>query len=39
MRLPHTGQSLRSFWASWSHQVQNRRFTTVKGSSDGVAGR
>ncbi len=25
MRLPHTGQSLRSFWASCSHQLQNRR--------------
>ena len=35
MRLPQYGQSLRSFCASWSHQLQNRRFSTVQGSSDG----
>ena len=34
------GQSLRSFWASWSHQLQKRRFSTAHGSddSDGAAG-
>ena len=36
MRLPQTGQSFRSFCDSWSHQLQNRRFSTVQGSSDGV---
>ena len=24
MRRPHVGQSLRSFWAGWSHQLQKR---------------
>ena len=32
MRRPHVGQSLRSFWASWSHQLQKRRFSTAQGS-------
>ncbi len=32
MRRPHVGQSLRSFWAIWSHQLQNRRFSTAHGS-------
>ena len=31
-----TGQSFRSFCESWSHQLQNRRFSTAQGSSDGV---
>ena len=34
MRLPQSGQSLRSFCASWSHQLQNRRFSIIQGSSD-----
>jgi hypothetical protein len=34
MRRPHVGQSLRSFWAIWSHQLQNRRFSTAHGSAD-----
>ena len=33
MRRPHVGQSLRSFCASWSHQLQKRRFSTAQGSS------
>src|ERR1019366_9077058 len=36
IRLPHVGQSLRSFGESWSHQLQNRRVSTAQGSSDGV---
>src|ERR1700727_1490253 len=36
MRLPHTGQSFRSFCESWSHQLQNRRFSTVQGNWAGV---
>ena len=28
---PQCGQSLRSFWASWSHQLQKRRFSTRPG--------
>ena len=36
MRRPQCGQSLRSFWQSWSHQLQKRRFSTAQGSSDGV---
>ena len=41
MRRPHVGQSLRSFCASWSHQLQNRRFSTDHGSDeiDGGEGR
>ena len=31
MRRPQVGQSLRSFWASWSHQLQKRRFSTAHG--------
>ena len=38
MRRPHVGQSLRSFWASWSHQLQKRRFSTAHGSC-GLRGR
>jgi hypothetical protein len=34
MRRPQWGQSLRSFWASWSHQLQKRRFSTAHGSAD-----
>jgi len=34
MRRPQVGQSLRSFWASWSHQGQNRKFSTAQGSRD-----
>ena len=34
MRRPHVGQSLRSRWASWSHQLQNRRFSTAQGRRD-----
>ena len=34
MRRPQCGQSLRSRWASWSHQVQNRRFSTAQGRRD-----
>jgi len=34
MRRPHVGQSLRSFWAIWSHQLQKRRFSTAHGSYD-----
>ena len=34
MRRPHVGQSLRSFWAIWSHQLQKRRFSTAHGSCD-----
>jgi hypothetical protein len=36
MRRPQYGQSLRSLGASWSHQLQNRRFSTAQGSSDTV---
>ena len=36
IRLPQCGQSFRSFWDSWSHQLQNRRFSTAQGSSEGV---
>lgn len=32
MRRPQTGQSLRSFCASWSHQLQKRRFSVAHGS-------
>ena len=39
MRRPQCGQSLRSFWHSWSHQLQKRRFSTDHGSSDGVGAR
>ena len=35
MRRPQCGQSLRSFCASWSHQLQKRRFSTDHGS-DGL---
>ena len=38
MRRPQVGQSLRSFWASWSHQLQKRRFSTAHGSC-GLRGR
>ena len=34
IRRPQVGQSLRSFWASWSHQLQKRRFSTAHGSFD-----
>ena len=34
MRRPQTGQSLRSFCASWSHQLQKRRFSIAHGSWD-----
>ena len=34
MRRPQVGQSLRSRWASWSHQVQKRRFSTAHGRRD-----
>ena len=34
MRRPQCGQSLRSFCASWSHQLQKRRFSTDHGSDD-----
>ena len=34
MRRPQCGQSLRSFCASWSHQLQKRRFSTDQGSDD-----
>ena len=34
MRRPQVGQSLRSFCASWSHQLQKRRFSTAHGSLD-----
>ena len=34
MRRPQTGQSLRSFCASWSHQLQKRRFSMAHGSWD-----
>jgi hypothetical protein len=36
IRLPQFGQSLRSFWVSWSHQLQKRRLSTAHGSSEGV---
>jgi hypothetical protein len=36
MRRPQYGQSLRSLGASWSHQLQKRRFSTAQGSSDTV---
>ena len=41
MRRPQVGQSLRSFWAIWSHHGQKRRFSTAHGSwdSDGASGR
>ncbi|MBV9944755.1 MAG: hypothetical protein JO262_21700 [Solirubrobacterales bacterium] len=39
MRRPQCGQSLRSFWHSWSHQLQKRRFSTDQGSSEGVGAR
>jgi glycosyltransferase involved in cell wall biosynthesis len=40
MRRPQCGQSLRSFCASWSHQLQTRRFSTDQGSEerDGATG-
>ena len=34
MRRPQVGQSLRSFWAGWSHQLQKRRFSTAHGRFD-----
>ena len=34
IRRPQCGQSLRSFWANWSHQLQIRRFSTAQGSFD-----
>jgi hypothetical protein len=41
MRRPHVGQSFRSRCASWSHQLQKRRFSTAHGSVDfdGASGR
>ena len=36
MRRPQVWQSFRSFWLSWPHQLQKRRFSTAQGSSDGV---
>jgi hypothetical protein len=39
MRRPQCGQSLRSFWQSWSHQLQKRRFSTDHGSSEAVGAR
>jgi len=41
IRLPHAGQSCRSFCVSWSHQLQKRRCSTAHGSSDtvGASGR
>ena len=41
MRRPQVGQSLRSFCASWSHQLQNLRFSTDHGrfDFDGVEGK
>ena len=41
MRRPQVGQSLRSFCASWSHQLQKRRFSVAHGSwdFDGGSGR
>ena len=40
MRLPQVGQSLRSFWASWPHHEQKRRFSTAHGSreAEGASG-
>ncbi len=40
MRRPHVGQSFRSFCASWSHQLQNLRFSIAQGrfDVDGAAG-
>ena len=38
MRRPQVGQSLRSRCASWSHQVQKRRFSTAHGRRDSVGG-
>ena len=35
MRRSQCGQSLRSRWASWSHQLQKRRCSTAHGSLDG----
>ena len=34
MRRPQVGQSFRSFWDGWSHQLQKRRFSTAQGSWD-----
>ena len=34
IRRPHVGQSLRSFWAGWSHQLQKRSVSTAHGSRD-----
>ena len=34
IRRPQVGQSFRSFWASWSHQLQNRRFSTDHGKEE-----
>ncbi len=39
MRRPQWGQSFKSFWQSWSHQLQKRRFSTAQGSSEGVGAR
>jgi hypothetical protein len=36
IRLLQCGQSFRSFGASWSHQLQNLRFSTAQGSSETV---
>ena len=36
MRRPHVGQSFRSRCASWSHQLQKRRFSTAHGSREGL---
>ena len=36
IRLPQCGQSFKSFCACWSHQLQNRRFSTAHGNSEGV---
>ena len=38
MRRPHVGQSLRSFWAGWSHQLQKRSVSTAHGSLDADGG-
>ena len=34
IRRPHVGQSFRSFWAGWSHQLQNRSVSTAHGRLD-----
>ena len=41
IRRAQYGQSFRSFWLSWSHQLQKRRFSTAQGSSEtvGASGR